>query len=103
MPFPGSPPRIKIVTGWRAAAILASILATVALLAFLALGILVIIVPVLIVGAVASLFLPKSKIVVFGRARHHADGVIDGEYKVVEATQIEQKDGASFNQSDEAR
>jgi hypothetical protein len=104
MPFPGNPPpRIKILSGWRAVIFAVSILAIIAVLAFVAFGVLVIVAPILIVAAAASLFLPKSKIVVFRRTSHHADCVIDAEYKVIEPTQIERKDGASFDQSDEAR
>jgi hypothetical protein len=61
-----------------------------------AFGVLVIIVPVLIVGAVASFFLPKSKIVLLGRTRPQASDVIKGEYKVIESSKVERHDDRSI-------
>jgi 5-bromo-4-chloroindolyl phosphate hydrolysis protein len=102
MQFPRNPPlRFKIVTGWRAVIFAVSILAIIAVLAFLAFSAMVIIVPLLMVGAVVSLFFPKPKIGLFRRTRRHADGVIDAEYKVVELSKVEQKDGTPFDQSNE--
>jgi len=102
MSFPGSPPpRIKIVSGWRAVILAAGILATIALIAFLAFSTMVIIVPLMFVGAVVSLFFPKPKIVPFRRTRPQASNVIEGDYRVVETSKGERKDGRSFGRSDE--
>jgi hypothetical protein len=89
MPYLGSfSPRIRVLTGWRAVVLGFGILVVAALLAF---GVLVIIVPVLVVGAVASLFLPRSRIAVFRRPRRgDVDDVIEADYKVVETGKIEQ-------------
>jgi uncharacterized membrane protein len=79
---------IRAVTGWRALVVGGLVMAAFAALAFLTFGLFLLLLPLTIAAALASLFLPRARTDSIRRTGRRAGNMIEGDYKVVSEEKI---------------